>query len=90
MSGIASLAGAAPAAGKEARLKQACTQLEAVFMNELAKALRETVPQEGVLPAGAGGDMFAAMLDERLAEVAAARMKGGLAAALLRELGGTP
>lgn len=82
-------AGAAAAAERQ-RLERACAQLEGVFMNELAKALRETVPQDGVLPSGTGGDMFASMLDEKLAELAAARSRSGLTAALLEQLGKQP
>lgn len=80
-------AGGARAAAEQERLRKACVQLEGVFMNELAKALRETVPQDGLLEAGTGGEMFASMLDEKLAELAAARSQSGLSAALLRQLG---
>lgn len=92
MSEVAAAAGAGPVLdpAKAARLRHACTQLEAVFMNELAKALRETVPQDGVLPAGTGGEMFSAMLDERLADLAATRMRSGLAGKLFSQLGGQP
>jgi Rod binding domain-containing protein len=48
------------------------------------------VPQEGVLDSSAGGDMFASMFDERLAEIAAARTQSGVSAALYRQLSGQP
>jgi flagellar protein FlgJ len=93
MSDAIGAAGTTPPAldpAKDAKLRKACAQLEAVFMNELAKALRETVPQEGVLDSSAGGDMFASMFDERLAEIAAARTQSGVSAALYRQLSGQP
>lgn len=81
----------APAATVEKeRLRKACMQLEGVFMNELAKALRETVPADGVLPASSGGEMFTSMLDEKLAELAAARSQSGLTAALMNQLSRKP
>lgn len=82
----APIAGATQKAAEQERLRKACTQLEGVFMNELAKALRETVPEDGVLPSSTGNEMFTSMLDEKLAELAAARSRSGLTNALMKQL----
>ena len=70
----------------EARLRRACAQLEGVFLAQLMKAMRETVPQAGVVQGGAGEDMFTAMMDEHVSDVASARQERGLGAALFRQL----
>lgn len=57
-------------------------------MQELLKAMRETVPKEGVLEGGQGEDIFSSMFDEHIADVAARRSGGALANALVRQLAG--
>jgi flagellar protein FlgJ len=71
---------------EEAKLRRACAQLEGVFLAQLMKAMRETIPQDGAIDGGAGEDMFAAMLDEHVSDVASARQERGLGAALFRQL----
>ena len=74
------------AAGQAARLRKAAHDLEGVFVNELFKAMRETVPQDGILSEDPGRDLFTGMMDERLAESYAERSQGGLGEALYRQL----
>lgn len=71
---------------EEARLRAATAQMEGVFMTELMKALRETVPEDGMLDGGQGEDIFASMMDDAVAQDAAARQERGLGAALYRQL----
>lgn len=70
---------------RDAALREACARLEGVFMQELIKALRATVP-EGVNGGGAAEDMFTGMLDQHVADSATARLERGLGAALYRQL----
>jgi flagellar protein FlgJ len=64
-------------------------QLEGVFVQELFKAMRATVPDEGVISGGSAEQMFTGMLDERLAAlVPAAWQHAGLEEALLRQFRG--
>jgi flagellar protein FlgJ len=70
----------------EMRLRRACAQMEGVFLTQLMKAMRETVPQDGAIDGGSGEDMFTAMLDEHVSDSAAARQERGLGAALFRQL----
>lgn len=67
-------------------LRRASHDLEGVFVNELFKAMRDTVPQDGLLSADPGQDLFAGMLDERLAAVYSQRAHGGIGEALYRQL----
>ncbi|MGH7505952.1 MAG: rod-binding protein [Longimicrobiales bacterium] len=75
-----------PLSPEETRLRQACAQMEGVFLAQLMKAMRETVPHDGVVDGGNGEDMFTAMLDEHVSAVASARQERGLGAALFRQL----
>jgi flagellar protein FlgJ len=77
---------AAHAASQTAKLRKAAHDLEGIFVNELFKAMRETVPQDGILSQDPGQDLFTGMLDERLAERYAERSQGGLGEALYRQL----
>ncbi len=73
-------------AGERSRLRQAAHDLEAVFVNELFKAMRATVPQDGLLAQDPGQELFTGMLDQRLAEAYGARARGGIGEALYRQL----
>ena len=60
-------------------------QLEAVFVQQLFKAMRETVPDEGQ-SGGSGEALFTGMLDEKLAESVPDAWSGsGLESAMMRE-----
>lgn len=73
-------------ARQHATLKKAANDLEAVFLNELFKAMRAATPSDGILSQDAGQEIFTGMLDERLAEMHTERTQGGLGEALYRQL----
>ena len=79
-------ASAAALSPDEARLRRACAQMEGVFLSQLMKAMRETIPQDGIVDGGSGEDMFTGMLDEKLSDAASAQQERGLGAALFRQL----
>lgn len=87
---VGKLGGPRPApdadATARAKLRKAAHDLEAVFVNELFKAMRETVPQDGILSQDPGQEMFTGVLDQRLADVYGERAQGGLGEALYRQL----
>ena len=68
------------------RLRNAAHDLEGVFVSHLFKAMRATVPQDGILPADSGQDTFTEMFDDKIAEMSAHRSNRGLGEALYREL----
>lgn len=72
--------------GDRARLKAAASLLESSFYQELFKAMRDTVPDSGLLSGGSGEDMFTSLMDQQLADQAAARAERGLSKALYRQL----
>lgn len=82
-------AGGVPANGDRiSRLHRATTDLEGVFVEQLFKAMRETVPRDGLTEGGSGEEMFTALLDQKMASVAPSRWEHGLSDALLRQLRG--
>lgn len=76
-------------AERDAKLREATGQLEGMFVQQLFKAMRETVPQEeGIVSGGAGEDMFTGLMDQHLAAETPRHWGGGLSDALYRQLRG--
>jgi peptidoglycan hydrolase FlgJ len=71
----------------EAKLRKTAQQLESLFVEQLYKAMRETVPQgEGVVAGGTGEDMFTSLMDQHLAADTPTQWAHGLASAAYRQL----
>ena len=70
----------------EQRLRAATKQLESVFVQELFKAMRETVPQDGLTNGGAGEDIFTGLMDERIAGSVPEQWQRGIGESLYRQL----
>ncbi len=76
-----------PAPTDEAsRLRATARELEDVFVEQMFKAMRETVPTDGIVSGGSGEEMFSAMLDQRLAAQVSGTWANGLAEAVYRQL----
>lgn len=54
-------------------------------MEQLFKAMRSTVPDDGVVTGGAGEAMFTSLMDQELASAAAGQWSSSIRDALLRE-----
>ena len=70
----------------DARLQRVARQLEGVFVQQLFKAMRETVPQDGAVDGGSGEQMFTSMMDENLADQLPGQWHHGIGEGLLRQL----
>lgn len=68
------------------QLRHAVQQLEGVFVQQLFKAMRETVPRDGLTNGGTGEEMFTGMLDEALASAVPPTATTSLTEALMRQL----
>ena len=72
---------------RHAKLKKAAQQLEGVFIQQLYKSMRDTVPQqEGIVSGGAGEEIFTGLLDQHLAAETPKHWETGLSDALYRQL----
>jgi flagellar protein FlgJ len=69
-----------------AEVRRLSHELEAVFLNQLFQAMRESVPKSGLIEKSSGTEMFESLLDQRLASEAAQRMDHGLGEQLYRQL----
>lgn len=69
-----------------ARLRETAKQLEGVFVAQLFKAMRETVPEDGLTHGGAGEEMFTGLLDERFSTQAPLQWRRGIGDALVKQL----
>jgi peptidoglycan hydrolase FlgJ len=72
----------------DARLRKTAFQLEGLFVQRLFAAMRDTVPQDGLVPQGNGESTFTSMLDEKMAEQVPSQWNGehSLAQALYHQL----
>ena len=86
----APVAAGTPAASgpRAAQLQKTARQLEGVFVLQMLKAMRATVPKGGVVDANGGEETFTSMLDEKVAEQVPAQWTHGLTDALLKQLVG--
>lgn len=75
-----------PPVSEEARLRQASRDLEGVFVEQLFKAMRETVPENSLFGGGAGEEMFTSMMDSHLAGQVPSGWENGMGEALYRQL----
>jgi len=74
---------------------QAAKEMEALFVTQLVKAMRKTVPESGLMSGGRGEETMRSFQDEALGQAVAERGGLGLAKSLLGSLnrvnpGGAP
>jgi Rod binding domain-containing protein len=68
------------------RLREACSEFEALFINQLLKELRATVGKSGLMDGGRAEEVYTGMMDTEMARDLAAKGGIGLAAILYRQL----
>lgn len=73
---------------QDARLKDACSQLEAVFWQQVLRAMRRTIPTGGLLGDTYARDVYTDMLDEQYALLLAGQDRTGLGRILYEQLRG--
>ncbi len=65
---------------------EAARQIEGLFLGEMLKAMRKSVPESGLMSGGRGEDVMRSFQDEALAQSMAAQGGFGLAAHLLKAM----
>jgi peptidoglycan hydrolase FlgJ len=77
------------ASGEDPKLRKVAQQMEGVFVQELYKAMRATVPQnDGAVGGGAGEEMFTGLMDQHLATETPHAWGRGLGEAIYEHLRG--
>ncbi|MDI6638658.1 MAG: rod-binding protein [Bacillota bacterium] len=84
--GARARATASVGARTDAELRKACEELESVFLEQLLKEMRRTVPKDDLFGGGRGEDVFQSMFDQEIAKKMAGRGGIGLAEILVRQL----
>jgi flagellar protein FlgJ len=78
-----------PASGKdEAKLKQACRDFEAIFISDMMKKMRKTVPESGLISGGRAEEIFRDMRDDEISKDMSKSGGIGLSDMLYNELSG--
>jgi flagellar protein FlgJ len=75
-----------PLPDRLARLKDTAGKLEGVFVEQMFKAMRETVPSDGIADGGQGEEIFSSLLDQKIADDVPKQWHRGIADAVFREL----
>ena len=75
-----------PQPGSADPLRAVARDLQGVFFHQMLKVMRESVPQDGLISGGFGGETFTAMFDERMAQVMSSRTNSPLEEAIYRQL----
>jgi flagellar protein FlgJ len=84
-----SVSGVAPAAPdpRDAALRKSAADLQGLFIQQLYKSMRESVPTEGgLVEKSQGEEVFSGLMDERLAADTGTRWQRGLGDAIYRAL----
>ncbi|NPV53851.1 MAG: flagellar biosynthesis protein FlgJ [Firmicutes bacterium] len=67
------------------KLREACQEFEAIFLEYILKEMRATVPKDGLFGGGRPEEFFTSLLDEKLAEEMAKGRGMGLGEVLYRQ-----
>ena len=69
-------------------IKEVAKQFESIFMHQVFKSMRSTLPKDGLMSGGFGEDVFTDMLDQEYASMAINSNSMGLAETIAAQLGG--
>ncbi|HSR11629.1 MAG TPA: rod-binding protein [Thermodesulfobacteriota bacterium] len=68
------------------KLKKACTEFEALFMSQMLKHMRQSVPKGGLFGKGLGSEVFQSLMDEELSRKVSAGKGLGLGNSIYRQM----
>ncbi|HTR79922.1 MAG TPA: rod-binding protein [Gemmatimonadaceae bacterium] len=85
---VHTLAAGATQANSDARLHKAAQQMEGIFISKMFAAMRETVPDDGIVQQNNAQSMFTDMFDQKIADDVPNQLSGAhsLAEALYQQL----
>jgi flagellar protein FlgJ len=77
-----------PTTSDDARLRKTANQMEGLFVQRMFAAMRDTVPEGGLVPQSSAEGTFTQLLDEKMSEAVPKQMSGShsLADALYHQL----
>jgi flagellar protein FlgJ len=74
------------AAAQDAKLRKVSVQLEGVFVQQMYKSMRSTVPTGGLADGGSGEELFTSLMDDHIAADTPQKWKHGLSESIFRQL----
>ena len=75
------------ASEKAARLKRACEDMESLFIHQLLKEMRATIPKSDLFGKSHAQDIYTGMLDGQMAREISQNRGLGISTLLMRQLG---
>ncbi len=72
------------------QLKEACAELESLFISFLLKEMRATIPKTGLISGGRAEEIYTSMLDNQISKEMASQRGIGLSALFLDRLQNRP
>jgi Rod binding domain-containing protein len=70
----------------EKRLEKACQEFESIFIHQMMKAMRQTVPRTGFMAEGKERNIFQALFDEEISKIISKRGGLGVGKTLYRQM----
>ena len=67
-------------------LLKACRDFESIFINQLFKEMRKTIPKDGLIPTSQEEELFTGMFDEEVSKMISNSGRMGLADMLYQQL----
>ncbi|MBW2591208.1 MAG: rod-binding protein [Deltaproteobacteria bacterium] len=71
---------------RDAELKEACCELESLFINYLLKEMRQTIDKSGFISGGRAEEIYTSMLDTQMAKQFAHKGGIGLSSIFMEQL----
>lgn len=71
---------------EDQRLKNACLDLEAVFVQQLMQSMRKTIPESTLVEKSFGQQVYEDMLDEEIANIGSKTGQFGIGEMIYRQL----
>ena len=81
-------AGSAEKSAREEKLRKACADFESIFLYEMLKTMRTTIPQSGLTSKMTGKETYEMMMDQKISEELAKKGGMGLQSVLFNQLNG--
>ncbi len=75
---------------KSNQLKEACSELESVFIAYLLKEMRATIPKTGLISGGRAEEIYTSMLDSQISKEMASQRGIGFSSLILDRLENRP
>jgi flagellar protein FlgJ len=70
----------------EGKLKKVCSDFESIFIAQMLKGMRQTMPQSGLLDGGSQQNMYLSLFDEELSKILARNEGMGLGKMLYQNI----